>query len=107
MEYGAHLPLIDFDGHGWSQRGLASYVDAARQLGYSFISANDHLVFQRPWLHCIFALASVLRRRGGRGPATTASLPVGRGPAGLARATAALDILAGGRLALGVGPGSS
>jgi alkanesulfonate monooxygenase SsuD/methylene tetrahydromethanopterin reductase-like flavin-dependent oxidoreductase (luciferase family) len=107
MEYGAHLPLIDFDGHGWSQRGLASYVDAARQLGYSFISANDHLVFQRPWLDCIVALASVIDRSGDIGLATTVSLPVVRGPAVLAKATAALDILSGGRLALGVGPGSS
>jgi alkanesulfonate monooxygenase SsuD/methylene tetrahydromethanopterin reductase-like flavin-dependent oxidoreductase (luciferase family) len=107
MEYGAHLPLIDFDGRGWSQRGLASYVDAARQLGYSFISVNDHLVFQRPWLDCIVALASVIDRSGDMGLATTVSLPVVRGPAVLAKAAAALDILSGGRLALGVGPGSS
>ncbi len=107
MEYGAHLPLIDFDGRGWSQGGLASYVDAARQLGYSFISANDHLVFERPWLDCIVALASVIDRSGDMGLATTVSLPVVRGPAVLAKAAAALDILSGGRLALGVGPGSS
>ena len=107
MEYGAHLPLIDFDGRGWSQGGLASYVDAARQLGYSFISANDHLAFQRPWFDCIVALASVIDRSGEMGLATTVSLPVVRGPAALAKAAAALDILSGGRLALGVGPGSS
>jgi len=107
MEYGAHLPLIDFDGRGWSQATLASYVDAARQLGYDFISANDHLVFDRPWLDCIVALASVVDRSGDMGLATTVSLPVLRGPAALAKAAAALDILSGGRLALGVGPGSS
>jgi alkanesulfonate monooxygenase SsuD/methylene tetrahydromethanopterin reductase-like flavin-dependent oxidoreductase (luciferase family) len=39
--------------------------------------------------------------------ATTVSLPVVRGPAALAKAAAALDLLSGGRLALGVGPGSS
>jgi alkanesulfonate monooxygenase SsuD/methylene tetrahydromethanopterin reductase-like flavin-dependent oxidoreductase (luciferase family) len=107
MEYGAHLPLIDFEGRGWSQATLASYVDAARQLGYDFISANDHLVFDRPWLDCIVALASVIDRSGDMGVATTVSLPVVRGPAALAKAAAALDILSGGRLALGVGPGSS
>jgi alkanesulfonate monooxygenase SsuD/methylene tetrahydromethanopterin reductase-like flavin-dependent oxidoreductase (luciferase family) len=101
------LPLIDFDGRGWSQGGLASYVDAARQLGYSLISANDHPVFQRPWLDCIVALASVIDRSGEMGLATTVSLPVVRGPAALAKAAAALDVLSGGRLALGVGPGSS
>jgi alkanesulfonate monooxygenase SsuD/methylene tetrahydromethanopterin reductase-like flavin-dependent oxidoreductase (luciferase family) len=107
MEYGAHLPLIDFDGRGWSEASLASYVDAARQLGYDFISANDHLVFDRPWLDCIVALASVIDRSGNMGLATTVSLPVVRGPTALAKAAAALDILSGGRLALGVGPGSS
>ena len=36
--------------HG-ARRGLArAYVDAARDLGYEAITANDHLVFQRPWL---------------------------------------------------------
>jgi hypothetical protein len=79
MEYGAHLPLIDFDGRGWSQRGLASYVDAARQLGFSLVSANDHLVFQRPWLDCIVALASVIDRSGDMGLATTVSLPASAG----------------------------
>ena len=33
MQYGAHLPLIDFDGHGWTARSLAAYAGAARQLG--------------------------------------------------------------------------
>ena len=84
------MPLIDFDGRGWSQGGLASYVDAARQLGYSFISANDHLAFQRPWFDCIVALASVIDRSGEMGLATTVSLPVVRGPAALAKAAAAL-----------------
>jgi alkanesulfonate monooxygenase SsuD/methylene tetrahydromethanopterin reductase-like flavin-dependent oxidoreductase (luciferase family) len=107
MKYGAHLPLIDFGGHRWRPGELASYTDRARELGYSFISANDHLVFQGPWLDGIIALASVLDRSGDMQLATTVCLPVIRGPAVLAKAAAALDILSGGRLILGVGPGSS
>jgi alkanesulfonate monooxygenase SsuD/methylene tetrahydromethanopterin reductase-like flavin-dependent oxidoreductase (luciferase family) len=86
---------------------LASYTDCARELGYGFISANDHLVFQKPWLDGIVALASVVDRSGDMRLATTVSLPVIRGPAVLAKAAAALDILSGGRLVLGIGPGSS
>jgi len=86
---------------------LASYTDRARELGYGFISANDHLVFQKPWLDGIVALASVIDRSDGMQLATTLSLPVIRGPAALAKAAAALDIVSGGRLVLGVGPGSS
>jgi alkanesulfonate monooxygenase SsuD/methylene tetrahydromethanopterin reductase-like flavin-dependent oxidoreductase (luciferase family) len=107
MRYGAHLPLIDFDGRGWRPGELASYTEAARRLGYGFISANDHLVFARPWLDCIVALASVHERCGDMRLATTISLPVVRGPAALAKAAAALDIISGGRFVLGVGPGSS
>jgi alkanesulfonate monooxygenase SsuD/methylene tetrahydromethanopterin reductase-like flavin-dependent oxidoreductase (luciferase family) len=107
MKYGAHLPLIDFDGRGWRPGELASYTDRARDLGYGFISANDHLVFQSPWLDGIVALASVLERSGDMQLATTVSLPVIRAPAVLAKAAAALDILSGGRFVLGVGPGSS
>jgi alkanesulfonate monooxygenase SsuD/methylene tetrahydromethanopterin reductase-like flavin-dependent oxidoreductase (luciferase family) len=107
MRYGAHLPLVDLDGEGWGRGALASYTDAAGRLGYGFVSANDHLVFQRPWLDGIVALASVLEHAGDMQLATTVALPVVRGPAALAKAAAALDVLSEGRLVLGVGPGSS
>jgi alkanesulfonate monooxygenase SsuD/methylene tetrahydromethanopterin reductase-like flavin-dependent oxidoreductase (luciferase family) len=107
MRFGAHLPLIDFDGGGWRPGALASYTAAARRLGYGFISANDHLVFREPWLDGLVALSSVLERSGDLQLATTVALPVVRGPAALAKAAAALDVLSGGRLVLGVGPGSS
>ncbi len=35
MRYGVHLPVIDFDGQGWRRGGLASYAEAARELGYA------------------------------------------------------------------------
>lgn len=105
VRFGAHLPLIDVDGSGTPS--LAGYVDAAREAGFSAISANDHLVFQRPWLDGIVALSSVVERSAGLTLATTVALPVVRGPVALVKAAAALDALSGGRLVLGVGPGSS
>ena len=107
MQYGAHLPLIDFDGDGWRPDELNAYVDAARDTGFSAISANDHLVFQRPWLDGLVALASVIHRTGDMMLATTVSLPVVRNPIALAKQAAAIDIISGGRLVLGLGPGSS
>jgi alkanesulfonate monooxygenase SsuD/methylene tetrahydromethanopterin reductase-like flavin-dependent oxidoreductase (luciferase family) len=107
MQFGAHLPVIDFTGQGWQRGTLASYAGTARQLGYASIATNDHLVFGRPWLDGIVALASVVEASGDMQLATTVALPVVRGPAALAKAAAALDIVSGGRLVLGVGPGSS
>jgi alkanesulfonate monooxygenase SsuD/methylene tetrahydromethanopterin reductase-like flavin-dependent oxidoreductase (luciferase family) len=107
MRFGAHLPQIDFDGTGHDVAGLGPYVEAARDLGYSAITANDHLGFQRPWLDGLVALASVLDRAGELTVATTVALPVVRGPVVLARTAAALNLLSGGRLVLGVAPGSS
>jgi hypothetical protein len=57
MRFGAHLPLITTDDVDIA--ALQAYVDAARDAGFGAISANDHLVFQRPWLDGIVALASV------------------------------------------------
>ena len=107
MLFGAHLPQIDFDGTGHDVAALGPYVDVARDLGYNAITANDHLVFQRPWLDGLVALASVLDRAGELTVATTVALPVVRGPVALARTAAALNLLSGGHLVLGVAPGSS
>ena len=107
MRFGAHLPQIDFDDTGHDVASLGPYVDAARDLGYDAITANDHLVFQRPWLDGLVALASVLDRAGDLTVATTVALPVVRGPVVLARTAVALNLLSGGRLVLGVAPGSS
>jgi alkanesulfonate monooxygenase SsuD/methylene tetrahydromethanopterin reductase-like flavin-dependent oxidoreductase (luciferase family) len=107
MEFGAHLPVIDLDGSGWGPSSVASVADAARDLGYRAITANDHLVFSRPWLDGIVALSSVIDRSGDMRLHTSVSIPVVRGPAAVAKAAAALDILSGGRFTLGVGPGST
>jgi len=72
-----------------------------------WLSANDHLVFGRPWLDGHVALASVLEASGSMTVATSIALPVVRGPAPLAKTVAAIDRLSAGRVVVGVGPGSS
>jgi alkanesulfonate monooxygenase SsuD/methylene tetrahydromethanopterin reductase-like flavin-dependent oxidoreductase (luciferase family) len=106
VEYGAHLPLIDL-GTPPTLRGLKAYADTAAQAGYRYLCANDHLLFSRPWLDGPTALAAVIAESRDMTLATTVALPVIRGPAPLAKALAALDVLSGGRVLAGVGPGSS
>jgi alkanesulfonate monooxygenase SsuD/methylene tetrahydromethanopterin reductase-like flavin-dependent oxidoreductase (luciferase family) len=106
VEYGAHLPLIDL-GAPRSLPALRAYVGAAARLGYRYLCANDHLVFSRPWLDGPTALAALIEASGDMTLATTVGLPVQRGPVQLAKTLAAIDILSGGRLVVGVGPGSS
>jgi alkanesulfonate monooxygenase SsuD/methylene tetrahydromethanopterin reductase-like flavin-dependent oxidoreductase (luciferase family) len=106
VEYGAHLPLIDL-GAPRSLATLGTYVRAAAGLGFRYLCANDHLVFSRPWLDGPTALAALIEASRDMTPVTTAGLPVLRGPVQLAKTLAALDILSGGRLVAGVGPGSS
>ena len=59
VEFGVHLPLIDFAGEGLSFRRLAETVDAARECGFSSLSANDHFLFSAPWLDGPTALVHV------------------------------------------------
>lgn len=107
MEYGAHLPLLDFERRWGNPPDLAAYASVASELGYSYLCANDHLVFSRPWLDGLVALASVVRESGSMRLATTVALPTVRGAAALAKSIAAIDLLSGGRMVAGLGPGSS
>lgn len=107
MEIGAHLPLIPLSPGPPTLAGLRAYAAAASRLGYRWLTANDHLVFRRPWLDGLTALAAVLDVSGDLGLATTVCLPAVRGPAQAAKAFAALDVLSGGRFVAGLGPGSS
>ena len=107
MELGVHLPLMPFGEEPLSLRRLVGAVDAARECGFAAISANDHFVFQTPWLDGSTALASMIERSGEMALATTVSLAVLRGPVPLAKALTAIDVLSEGRLVAGVGPGSS
>ena len=106
VEYGAHLPLIDL-GAPRSLATLRAYVQAAARSGYRYLCANDHLVFGRPLLDGPTVLAALIEASQAMTLVTTAGLPVLRGPVPLAKALAAIDLLSGGRLVAGVGPGSS
>lgn len=107
MEFGVHLPLMEFGDEGQSLQRLQAVVDVARESGFAAVSANDHFVFSAPWLDGPTALAAVIDRSGDMTLATTISLAALRGPVPLAKTLAALDLLSGGRLVGGVGPGSS
>jgi alkanesulfonate monooxygenase SsuD/methylene tetrahydromethanopterin reductase-like flavin-dependent oxidoreductase (luciferase family) len=107
VELGVHLPLICFGEEELSLRRVQAAVDAARDCGFAAVAANDHFVFQTPWLDGPTALASVIERSGEMALATTVSLAVLRGPVPLAKALVAIDVLSEGRLVAAVGPGSS
>jgi alkanesulfonate monooxygenase SsuD/methylene tetrahydromethanopterin reductase-like flavin-dependent oxidoreductase (luciferase family) len=107
MELAVHLPLMEFGEEGQSLARLTRAVDAARECGFAAVSANDHFVFQAPWLDGLTALAVVIDRSGTMELATTIALAALRGPVPLAKTFAALDLLSDGRVIAGVGPGSS
>jgi alkanesulfonate monooxygenase SsuD/methylene tetrahydromethanopterin reductase-like flavin-dependent oxidoreductase (luciferase family) len=107
MDFGAHLPLMDFGGHPFTFDHLADYTDTAARLGFSALSVNDHMVFSVPWLDGLTALAAMIGHSQAMTLATTVSLPIIRGPVPLAKSLAAIDRLTGGRLLVAVGPGSS
>ena len=107
MDYGAHLPLMDFGGNPFTLELLTTYAETAARLGFRALAVNDHMVFSVPWLDGPTALAAVVGHSGTMTLATTVSLPVIRGPVPLAKSLAAIDRLSGGRMVVAVGPGSS
>jgi alkanesulfonate monooxygenase SsuD/methylene tetrahydromethanopterin reductase-like flavin-dependent oxidoreductase (luciferase family) len=107
MDLGVHLPLMEFGRERHSLGRLEETVDTARDCGFAAVSANDHFVFSTPWLDGPTALAAAVERSGEMTLATTVSLVALRGPVPLAKTLAAIDVLSGGRLIAGLGPGSS
>lgn len=107
MDAGVHLPQIDFAETPLDGMHLAEVVDAARDLGFVALSANDHLTFPRPWADGLVLLAAASERAGPLELVTSAALPVLRGARPYAAAMLTLDRLAPGRVIAGVGPGSS
>jgi hypothetical protein len=74
VDLGVHLPLMPFGDEGLSLRRLRTAVDTARECGFAAVSANDHFIFQTPWLDGPTALASVIERSGRLTLATTVLL---------------------------------
>jgi hypothetical protein len=71
---------MEFGDEGQSLARLTSAVDAARECGFAAVSANDHFLFQAPWLDGPTALAAVIERSGAMELATTVALVALRGP---------------------------
>jgi len=107
VEFGAHLPLMDFGGHPYTLEHLVDYTKTAARSGFTLLSANDHLVFAVPWLDGPTALAATMEHSGRMTLATTVTLAVVRGPVPVAKMLGAIDRLSGGRMLAVVGPGSS
>ncbi len=107
MRFGVHLPLLDWDGAPFSLDRLTAVARAAEEHGLDTISANDHFVYRRPWLDGPTALAAVMSSAPTVDLMTSVALPVVRSPVALAKSLAAIDLLSGGRLIAGLGPGST
>ncbi len=107
MQLGVHLPLADLGEGAPTVEEVRAYTSSAAQLGFRTVSANDHLVWRRPWLDGPTALASVVDCARGMVIATSIALPAVRHPVVLAKALSSLAVLANGPVIAGLGPGSS
>ncbi len=107
MRLGVHLPLADLGQGLPTAAELQAYVVTARELGYDTVAANDHVIWNRPWLDGTTALASVAAVAGDLTLLTSVTLPVVRHPAVVAKTLTSLALLADGPVVGGLGPGSS
>ena len=107
MRLGAHLPLADLGDGPATAADLRAYARTARDLGYTTLASNDHLVWRHPWLDGPTALASVISAAGDMVLATSITLPVVRHPVAVAKMLTTLAALADGPVVGGLGPGSS
>jgi alkanesulfonate monooxygenase SsuD/methylene tetrahydromethanopterin reductase-like flavin-dependent oxidoreductase (luciferase family) len=107
VRIGVHLPLADLGAGLPTGQDLCTYTRTARDLGFSTLAANDHLIWSQPWLDGPTALASVISAAGDMTLATTVTLPVVRHPVVVAKMLTTLAGLAQGPVVGGLGPGSS
>jgi alkanesulfonate monooxygenase SsuD/methylene tetrahydromethanopterin reductase-like flavin-dependent oxidoreductase (luciferase family) len=107
MRLGVHLPLADLGDGLPTVDGLRAYVEAAAELGFTTVAANDHLVWGRPWIDGPTALAVMMSAAGDMVLATSITLPVVRHPVVVAKTLSTLAVLARGPVVGGLGPGSS
>jgi alkanesulfonate monooxygenase SsuD/methylene tetrahydromethanopterin reductase-like flavin-dependent oxidoreductase (luciferase family) len=107
VRFGAHLPIAGFEGQRPAASTLIECAEAADALGYTTLCANDHVLFAIPWTDGLVALGAAAARTKSISLMTTAALLVVRGPAPLGSALVALHHLSGGRLRIGLTPGST
>jgi alkanesulfonate monooxygenase SsuD/methylene tetrahydromethanopterin reductase-like flavin-dependent oxidoreductase (luciferase family) len=107
LQLAAHLPLVQFDDSSVTRERILETARTAARLGFWGISANDHVIFSRPWIDGPSALAMAIPYSGELRVCTTISLPTIRGPMPLAKTLTTLNALSEGRLVAGIGPGSS
>jgi alkanesulfonate monooxygenase SsuD/methylene tetrahydromethanopterin reductase-like flavin-dependent oxidoreductase (luciferase family) len=107
VEFGVHLPLIDLGEGVLGSAELRAFARTAAESGYTVLSSNDHLVWQRPWLDGPSVLTSVAEASGAMTLATSVALPTVRHPVVLAKWLTTLACLTDRRIIAGLGPGSS
>jgi alkanesulfonate monooxygenase SsuD/methylene tetrahydromethanopterin reductase-like flavin-dependent oxidoreductase (luciferase family) len=93
MDIGVHLPLADLGQGLPGGTELRAYTAEAAALGFAMLSANDHLVWRRPWLDGPTSLAAVAGSAGRMTLATSIALPAVRHPVVLAKAIASLAVI--------------
>ena len=106
MEYGIHLPTRCPDGNVPSLDYLTTFVAEADQLGYTYLAINDHFGLAQSLLDPTTALAAVASASGRLRLVPSIMLVVQRGVVPSAKYLATLDVLTGGRVIAGIGPGS-
>jgi alkanesulfonate monooxygenase SsuD/methylene tetrahydromethanopterin reductase-like flavin-dependent oxidoreductase (luciferase family) len=107
VDFGVHLPLIDFGEGTLTFDQLRTYARTAAELRYATLSANDHLVWRRPWLDGPTALTSVIEHTGTMALATSIALVAVRHPVVVAKWLTTLGHMTDSRIIAGLGPGSS
>lgn len=108
LRIGVHLPLFGFAGAGLlTGADLRTFLSECRRLGIREYSASDHIHFPAPWLDGFVGLSYAAALVPGAWVATTACLPVLRGPAVTAKMLVALGRTADRGALAGICEGSS
>lgn len=97
LQFGIAVPL--------AEEFAISHAEMVEELGYDAIWVSEHIVFHVPTFDAVTAMAALAARTTRvRIGSAIVLLPL-RPPAAVAKAVATLDIIAGGRVTLGVGVG--